>query len=93
MDGSSIVLTDSGGIQEETTVLGIPCITLREQTERPITLTEGTNHLAPWPVTVEGLLGTYRTALEKQVDRDTAPRPEGWDGRASERIVEALSRA
>lgn len=93
MDGASIVLTDSGGIQEETTVLGIPCVTLREQTERPITLTEGTNHMAPWPVTVEGLLHTYNTTLQKRTDRDSAPRPEGWDGRASERIVDALAGA
>src|SRR5690606_37619548 len=50
VEGAAIVLTDSGGLQEETTALGVPCITLREQTERPITLTEGTNRLAPWPL-------------------------------------------
>ena len=82
------VLTDSGGIQEETTALGIPCVTLREQTERPITVDEGTNRLAPWPVTPDGVLETFRSA----VSNGTAgsKRPEGWDGRASERIVEAL---
>ncbi len=44
--GARIVLTDSGGLQEETTVLGVPCVTLRDETERPVTVTEGTNHIA-----------------------------------------------
>src|SRR6185436_19335961 len=47
--GAAAVVTDSGGIQEESTVLGVPCLTLRESTERPITITEGTNRLAIWP--------------------------------------------
>jgi UDP-N-acetylglucosamine 2-epimerase (non-hydrolysing) len=48
-DGAAVVLTDSGGLQEETTALGVPCVTLREQTERPVTITHGTNRMTPWP--------------------------------------------
>ena len=58
MSGATLVLTDSGGVQEETTALGIPCVTLREQTERPITITHGTNQLAPWPLSVDTSLRT-----------------------------------
>lgn len=79
------VVTDSGGLQEETTALGIPCLTVRPNTERPITITEGTNRLVPDP---EDLV-----ALLRQVVRPaTPPRPEGWDGRAGERIIAALKR-
>jgi UDP-N-acetylglucosamine 2-epimerase (non-hydrolysing) len=85
------VLTDSGGLQEETTALGVPCITLREQTERPITVTEGTNRLAPWPLTVAGILDAYRSV---QADRGAKRSPpEGWDGLAATRIVAALRTA
>ena len=90
MDGSAAVLTDSGGLQEESTALGVPCVTLREQTERPITVEQGTNRLAPWPLTVEGIRDTYLAAvLEKRVGVGERA-PEGWDGRAAERVVEAL---
>jgi len=88
MESAACVLTDSGGLQEETTALGVPCVTLREQTERPITLTEGTNRLAPWPLTVEGILGAWREAVAGRGTRK--PAPDGWDGRAAVRIVEAL---
>lgn len=82
------VLTDSGGLQEETTALGVPCLTLRENTERPITITEGTNRLVEWPMTAEAIAAGARDALSRS---NGAPvRPEGWDGRAGERIVEAL---
>jgi UDP-N-acetylglucosamine 2-epimerase (non-hydrolysing) len=77
------VITDSGGIQEESTALGVPCFTLRRNTERPITITEGTNVLVPEP---EGLAARVREASRPSVPR----RPEGWDGRAGERIVDAL---
>ena len=82
--GAHAVITDSGGLQEETTALGIPCLTVRENTERPITITEGTNRLAPDPLELPGLvrgLGRGHPTL----------RPEGWDGRAGERIVNALA--
>ena len=88
-DGCAVVLTDSGGLQEETTALGVPCVTLREQTERPVTITHGTNRLAPWPLTVAGVFHAYRDALSR---RDAASGiPDGWDGHAAERVVEALS--
>lgn len=88
VESARCVLTDSGGLQEETTALGVPCVTLREQTERPITITEGTNRLAPWPLTREGILRTYRQAA---AEADSGrPAPEGWDGRAAERIVAAM---
>ncbi len=81
--GSHAVITDSGGLQEETTALGVPCLTVRENTERPVTITEGTNRLAPDPATLPGL-------VRGLVRPETAPRPEGWDGRAGERIIAAL---
>jgi UDP-N-acetylglucosamine 2-epimerase (non-hydrolysing) len=77
------VVTDSGGLQEETTALGVPCLTVRENTERPITITEGTNRLVPDPL---DLVKAVRDARSE----DRRDRPEGWDGRASERIVQAL---
>jgi UDP-N-acetylglucosamine 2-epimerase (non-hydrolysing) len=92
-DGAAVVLTDSGGLQEETTALGVPCVTLREQTERPITISEGTNRLAPWPLTAEGVFQAFEQArADGRRDRG-AHAPEGWDGRAAERIVRALASA
>jgi len=86
MAEARIVLTDSGGIQEETTVLGVPCITLRDNTERPVTLTEGTNHLAG--TNPDNIRVTIRKALSVKPE---ARAPELWDGRAAERIVEILA--
>jgi len=87
-DGAAVVLTDSGGLQEETTALGVPCVTLREQTERPVTISHGTNRLAPWPLTRGGVYDAFRQALDS---RGAVPAgPEGWDGHAAERIVDAL---
>ena len=88
--GAAVVLTDSGGLQEETTVLGVPCVTLREQTERPVTITDGTNRMAPWPLTAEGVFQAFQEALGAPI---TGRRPEGWDGRAAERVVLALEGA
>ena len=87
-DGAAAVLTDSGGLQEETTVLGVPCVTLREQTERPVTIIEGTNRLAPWPLTPDGVAGAFDAARSAPV---AGRRPEGWDGNAAHRIVSALA--
>ena len=84
---SAVVLTDSGGVQEETTVLGVPCITLRTSTERPVTITNGTNVLAgtdPRRI-VEG----YRAARARAGQSST---PQFWDGKAAERIVDVLRR-
>jgi UDP-N-acetylglucosamine 2-epimerase (non-hydrolysing) len=79
------VLTDSGGIQEETTVLGVPCLTLRENTERPLTVTEGTNRVVGTDPAV--ILDAVASEL---ASRTPARRPELWDGRAAERIVQAI---
>jgi UDP-N-acetylglucosamine 2-epimerase (non-hydrolysing) len=88
LDGARLALTDSGGIQEETTALGIPCLTLRENTERPITCSVGTNQLVgrdPQKV---------RQALARILGGDwpRGERPPGWDGQAGRRIVEVWSR-
>lgn len=86
MSRARVVLTDSGGIQEETTALGIPCVTLRENTERPITVSEGTNTV----------VGSDPDAIRGCVDKVFSGRgkggrvPELWDGRASERIADVL---
>jgi UDP-N-acetylglucosamine 2-epimerase (non-hydrolysing) len=92
-DGAAVVLTDSGGLQEETTALGVPCVTLREQTERPVTVTEGTNRLAPWPLSGDGVFESFLAALERGRAAPGERAPEGWDGRAGERVVEALEEA
>ena len=81
-----IVLTDSGGIQEETTALGIPCLTLRENTERPVTVTRGTNHIVGQDF--EKINTKAREILAG--NGKTGERPELWDGHAAERIVEIL---
>ena len=91
LSGARLVLTDSGGIQEETTVLGIPCITLRENTERPITLEIGTNKIAGND-TVK-ILNAASVALERPAS-NTQPRvPPLWDGHTADRIAEVLSRS
>lgn len=92
-EGAAVVLTDSGGLQEETTALGVPCVTLREQTERPITVREGTNRLAPWPLTGAGVYDSFRAALADGRAEAGTRRPDGWDGQASVRIVAALANA
>jgi UDP-N-acetylglucosamine 2-epimerase (non-hydrolysing) len=87
MTRATLVLTDSGGMQEETTALGVPCLTLRENTERPITIEQGTNTL----------VGRDPDAITRSVDEILAGRgkrgrvPELWDGRAAERIAAHLA--
>ncbi len=88
MSNAAIVITDSGGIQEETTILGVPCMTLRENTERPVTITEGTNRLVS--VTTADILKNYREIRNGACDNcDRVPR--FWDGKAANRIVEILA--
>jgi UDP-N-acetylglucosamine 2-epimerase (non-hydrolysing) len=88
MAEARLVFTDSGGIQEETTILRVPCITLRENTERPVTIHQGTNRLAGRDP--DAILRATREALESRWDPSRLP--ELWDGKAAERIVEVLIR-
>lgn len=85
MATARLVMTDSGGIQEETTVLGVPCVTLRSSTERPVTITHGTNVL--YDGEPDGLLEIVRTVL---LDRRESTIPPLWDGRAAERIAQII---
>ena len=78
------VVTDSGGLQEETTALGVPCFTLRQNTERPITITEGTNQLVLD-------LATLGALVNRAVKPASPKRPLGWDGLAGERVAKALA--
>ena len=87
MKHAILVVTDSGGIQEETTCLGVPCVTVRENTERPVTVEKGTNVLA----------GTQRTGIQNAIRSQLSGKirgevPEKWDGAAAQRILEILSR-
>jgi UDP-N-acetylglucosamine 2-epimerase (non-hydrolysing) len=87
MKHASLVVTDSGGIQEETTILGIPCVTVRENTERPVTVECGTNTIA----------GTKTDAIKNAIRRQLGGNrgngvPKNWDGRAGERIIDVLAR-
>ncbi len=84
---AAAVITDSGGLQEETTVLGIPCFTLRDNTERPVTITEGTNQLVLDMALIPSLIA------DLDVSRPKRRLPEGWDGQAGPRIIEALLNA
>lgn len=87
MSNATVVMTDSGGIQEETTILGIPCLTLRKNTERPITVSEGTNEI----------VGNDSVKIMKAVEkilksaRKKKPAPKFWDGKAGERIAKILT--
>lgn len=86
---SRLVLTDSGGIQEETTALGIPCLTLRQNTERPITVTEGTNRIVgndPQAIKREALNALDNPPMATRV-------PDLWDGQTARRIVDAIEEA
>jgi len=87
MANAKFVLSDSGGIQEETTILGVPCLTIRENTERPVTITEGTN-------TLVGISSTGIIAYAKDIlhnERKTGHIPALWDGNAAKRIVHILT--
>lgn len=87
MSSARLVITDSGGIQEETTYLGVPCLTLRPNTERPVTVTEGTNTL------IDGDLDQARHLVERILANPAQEAPQiwGWDGHAAERICDLLA--
>lgn len=87
MRSAKVVVTDSGGLQEETTALGVPCITVRENTERPITITQGTNTLVG--TDPDQVMAAFRDVVATGGKRGR--RPELWDGRAAERIAAILS--
>lgn len=89
MDHALFVLTDSGGIQEETTALGVPCLTLRDETERPITVSEGTNIVVG--LDAEKILAECQKILRGEGKSGRAM-PELWDGHAAERLVQVLER-
>ncbi len=85
--GAKVMFTDSGGTQEETTILGIPCITLRESTERPVTITEGTNTLVG--NVPENIKKSFEDAIStKQIEKKV---PRFWDGKTAERIINILT--
>ena len=86
MSGATLVLTDSGGVQEETTVLGVPCLTIRENTERPVTVMEGTNTVVG--TSHERIVSEARRILDGNGKRGRVPK--FWDGKAAQRIVSVL---
>jgi UDP-N-acetylglucosamine 2-epimerase (non-hydrolysing) len=88
MSEARLVLTDSGGIQEETTVLGVPCLTLRENTERPVTVTQGTNRIVG--ADPEVIRSEVRKVLDGETRRGRIP--DRWDGAAARRTVDVLER-
>jgi len=89
MLGSKLVITDSGGMQEETTALGIPCLTLRENTERPITIERGTNTL------IKGNWKLFHTCVDRILKNKYGKKAKGiphWDGKSAERILTIISK-
>ncbi len=87
LESAALVITDSGGIQEETTYLGVPCLTMRENTERPVTVTEGTNRLMGFEYgkVASEAEKIFRTKAKKQKS------PKLWDGKAAERIAKIIA--
>jgi UDP-N-acetylglucosamine 2-epimerase (non-hydrolysing) len=88
MANAKLVLTDSGGIQEETTILGLPCVTLRENTERPVTVSLGTNIVAG--TNKENIIGSALSQLSEHKTRGKSKTPAFWDGNVGTRIVDVL---
>ncbi len=86
MQRATVVLTDSGGIQEETTILGVPCLTLRENTERPVTVTHGTNRMVG--TRPDAIVAGWREIKGHPCSPGAPPL---WDGGAARRIVDVLT--
>ncbi len=86
MSNAKVVLTDSGGIQEETTILQIPCLTLRDNTERPVTTKLGTNQVVGTNPTT--IIHAYKRVMDGGLDKSKIP--PLWDGKAAQRIVSIL---
>lgn len=92
MSNSGLVLTDSGGIQEETTILGLTCMTLRNNTERPVTIKQGTNRLVE--ITTKGILKSYQEIIKTSKDGfNSHNTPKLWDCKAAERIARIIAQA
>lgn len=87
LKNSRIALTDSGGIQEESTFLGIPCLTFRNNTERPVTVTIGTNKVVG--IEKESIVNSFKQIAKNNYEVKGGIPPK-WDGRAAERIVEII---
>ena len=87
MKDARVVLTDSGGIQEETTALGVPCITLRENTERPITVSQGTNTVVG--TDTDAILQCYEDVMTS--GGKVGCIPDLWDGESAQRIVKTIN--
>jgi UDP-N-acetylglucosamine 2-epimerase (non-hydrolysing) len=87
MSNAALVITDSGGIQEETTILGVPCMTLRENTERPVTVTEGTNRLVH--IDTKDILKHYDEIKAGKFEAKGRI-PKFWDGKAAQRIAKTI---
>ncbi|MBI4994745.1 UDP-N-acetylglucosamine 2-epimerase (non-hydrolyzing) [Candidatus Peregrinibacteria bacterium] len=90
MTRASVVLTDSGGIQEETTILGVPCLTLRQNTERPVTVSEGTNKIVG--ASEEKIVKYVSAILKNKSFFKYRKQPKLWDGRAAQRIIKIITR-
>ena len=88
MSNAKVVLTDSGGVQEETTILGVPCITLRENTERPVTVNQGSNVLVGSGP--ENIMKEFNRVY--RAGRGSQRSPRYWDGNAARRIVKILAK-
>jgi len=88
MSNGAVVITDSGGIQEETTILGVPCLTLRNNTERPVTITEGTNSLVRLDTTE--IIESCRRIMGS-AQRQSGRIPRLWDGQAAQRIAQVIA--
>ena len=85
---AKLILTDSGGVQEESTYFGVPCLTLRENTERPITITDGTNQLVD--LNVESIVNSAMEIIEGKVKKGKIPKY--WDGKTAKRVVKVLNK-